>query len=102
MVELYYERICGLRCCIGSWCGNWRESDHWENLCVFVCIIVGWILGEGWVYSVLLGKPEGKRPLGKPSRRLMYNIRMDLWGEAVYRLLEGKPVGKIELGCPRL
>jgi hypothetical protein len=27
---------------------------------------------------VLLGKPEGKRPLGKPRRRLEDNIRMDL------------------------
>jgi len=30
------------------------------------------------VYRVLLGKPEGRRPLGKPRRRWMDNIRMDL------------------------
>ena len=35
----------------------------------------GW--GEG-VYRVLLGKPEGRRPLGRPSRRWVNNIRMDL------------------------
>jgi len=30
------------------------------------------------VYRVLVGKPEGKRPLGRPRRRWVYNIRMDL------------------------
>jgi hypothetical protein len=29
-------------------------------------------------YSLLVGKPEGKRPLGTPRRRLVKNIRMDL------------------------
>jgi hypothetical protein len=30
------------------------------------------------VYRVLVGKPEGKRPLGRPRRRWEGNIRMDL------------------------
>jgi hypothetical protein len=30
------------------------------------------------VYKVLVGKPEGKRPLGRPMRRLEDGIRMDL------------------------
>jgi len=30
------------------------------------------------VYRVLVGKPEGKRPLGRPMRRLGDNIKMDL------------------------
>jgi len=30
------------------------------------------------VYRVLVGKPEGKRPLGRPRRRWEDNIRMDL------------------------
>jgi len=30
------------------------------------------------VYRVLVGKPEGKRPLGRPRRRWVDNIRMDL------------------------
>jgi hypothetical protein len=33
---------------------------------------------------LLVGKPEGKRPLGRPTRRWVDNIRMDLgetgWG----------------------
>jgi hypothetical protein len=32
-----------------------------------------------------VGKPEGKRPLGRPRHRWVYNIRMDLgevgWGD---------------------
>ena len=35
-------------------------------------------MGEGrGVYRVLLEKPEGKRPLGRPRRRWVDNIRMD-------------------------
>ena len=33
---------------------------------------------ERGVYRVLVGKPEGKRPLGIPRRRWVDNIRMDL------------------------
>jgi hypothetical protein len=29
-------------------------------------------------YWLLVGKPEGKRPLGRPRRRWVDNIRMDL------------------------
>jgi hypothetical protein len=36
------------------------------------------------VYRVLVGKPEGKRPLGRPKRRWEDGIRIDLmeigWG----------------------
>jgi hypothetical protein len=36
-------------------------------------------------YKLLVGKPEGKRPLGRPSRRWVDNIRRDLvevgWGD---------------------
>ena len=35
-------------------------------------------VGEGrGVYRVLVGKPEGKRPLGRPRRRRKDNIKMD-------------------------
>jgi hypothetical protein len=40
---------------------------------------------ERKVYKVLLGKPEGKRPLGRPRCRWKDGIRMDLretgWGD---------------------
>jgi hypothetical protein len=36
------------------------------------------------VYRLLMGKPEGKRPLGRPKRRWEHGIRVDLgeigWG----------------------
>jgi hypothetical protein len=36
-------------------------------------------IGEGrGVYRVLVGKPERRRPLGRPRRRWENNIRMDL------------------------
>jgi len=36
-------------------------------------------MGEGrGVYRVLVGKPDGRRPLGRPRRRWENNIRMDL------------------------
>ena len=41
----------------------------------WACGAYGW--GEG-VYRVLVGKPEGRRPLGRPRRRWADNIRMDL------------------------
>ena len=33
---------------------------------------------ERGVYRVLVGKPEGRGPLGRPRRRWVHNIRMDL------------------------
>jgi hypothetical protein len=29
-------------------------------------------------YSLLVGKPEGRRPVGRPRRRWLHNISMDL------------------------
>ena len=46
-----------------------------KNEMGWACGAYGW--GEG-VYRVLVGKPEGRRPLGRPRRRWVYNIRMDL------------------------
>jgi hypothetical protein len=35
-------------------------------------------------YGILVGEPEGKRPLGRPGRRWVDNIKLDLreieWG----------------------
>jgi hypothetical protein len=32
------------------------------------------------VYGLLVGKPEGKRPLGRPRRRWIDNIKKDFQG----------------------
>jgi hypothetical protein len=42
-------------------------------------------MGKTNAYRLLVGKPEGKKPLGRPRRRLVDNIKMDLleigWGD---------------------
>ena len=67
----------------GTKIGTWRfvlltqycAGDKIENEIGWACGAYGW--GEG-VYRVLVGKPEGKSPLGRPRRRWVDNIRMDL------------------------
>jgi len=74
--------------------GEWRKlhnkelRDHYSlpNNVRFVksrrMRLVGHVarMGEGrGVHRVLVGKPEGKRPLGRPRRRWEDNIKMDLW-----------------------
>jgi len=44
---------------------------------------------ERGVYRVLVGKPEGRRPLGRPRRRGVNNIRTDLQ-EVGYLILSAK------------
>jgi len=49
---------------------------------------------ESGVYRVLVGKPKGRRPLGRPSRRWVDNIGPDLqeWNVGIWT----------ELGWPRI
>jgi hypothetical protein len=70
-----------------------RKTNHGGN-CIMMnfiaCILVikssriRWAghvahMGEGRdVYRVLVGRPEGKRPLGRPRRRWEDKIKMDL------------------------
>jgi hypothetical protein len=55
------------------------------------------------VYRVLVGKPQGKRPLGKSSRRWEDNIKMDLqevgWG--AWTGLFWHMIGQIAGTCKR-
>ena len=43
-----------------------------------VATIIWHLARERGVYRVLVGKPEGKRPLGRPRLRWVDNIGMDL------------------------
>jgi len=58
-----------------------KRKNNFSNI---IEILVTWAghvarMGEERVmYRVLVGKPEGKRPLGRPRRRCVDNIRMDL------------------------
>jgi hypothetical protein len=73
--------------------GSWRKlhSDELHNLYSSLNIVrviksrrMRWArhvarMGEGrGVYRLLVGRPEGKRTLGRPRRRWKDNIKMDL------------------------
>jgi hypothetical protein len=73
--------------------GSWRKlhNDELHNLYSSPNIVrviksrkIRWAglvacMGEGNdVYRVLVGRPEGKRPLGRPRRRWEYNIKTEL------------------------
>jgi hypothetical protein len=63
-------------------------------------------MGEGrGTYRILVGRPEGRRPLGRPRRRWEDNIKMDLqevemWGNGLdlYGSGQGQVVGSCECG----
>ena len=52
-------------------------------------------------YRVLVGKPEGKRPLGRPRHRWAGHVACMDQSRNTYRVLMGKPEGKRPLGRPR-
>jgi hypothetical protein len=73
--------------------GEWRKLHNEELNGLYSLPNIVWViksrrmrwaghvalLGEGrGVYRVLVGKPEGKRPLGRPRHRWEDNIKMDL------------------------
>jgi hypothetical protein len=74
--------------------GDWRKlhNEELHNFYLFPSIIriiksrrmrwAGHVAPMGAkrnvVYRILVGKPEGKSPLGRPRRRWVDNIKMDL------------------------
>ena len=57
---------------------------------------------ERGVYRVLVGKPDGKKPLVRPSRRWVDNIRMDLQEVGCGYMGTGLDWPRIETGGGRL
>jgi hypothetical protein len=71
---------------------KWRKTDHGENFIMinFIACILYLTMRMRWaghvacmregkgVYRVLGGRPERKRPLGRPRHRWEDNIKMDL------------------------
>ena len=89
--NMVLRRIFGLR--RNEVTGEWRRLHNEElndlysspNIVrVIIWRIMRWVghvarMGEDrGVYRVFMGKPEGRRPLGRPRRRWVDNIRMDL------------------------
>ena len=73
--------------------GEWRKLHYEELNDLYYSHNIVWVIKSRrmrWVghvelmgeskglYRVLVGKPEGKRPLGRPRRRWEDNIKMDL------------------------
>ena len=73
--------------------GAWRKLHNEEPGYLYSLLNIVWVvksrrmrwaghvarMGEGrWAHRVLVGKPEGKRPLGRPRCRWEDNIKMDL------------------------
>ena len=96
--------------------GEWRRLHNEELNDLYSSPNIVWVIksrrmrwvghvarmGEGrGVYRVLVGKPEGRRPLGRPRCRWVNNIRMDLqeWDVGIWTGL-GWP--RIETGGGRL
>jgi len=63
---------------------DWERSGVGRYKGIIIYVVMRWAghvarMGEErGVYRVLVGKPEEKRPLGRPRRRWVDNIRMDL------------------------
>jgi hypothetical protein len=60
--------------------GGWRKlhNEDLHNVYSLPSIITMCMGKKRNAYGVLVGKPEGKRPLGGPRHRLVDNIKMDL------------------------
>ena len=68
--RLHYEELNDLYCSPNIlWLITWRRMRWAEHVAR---------MGEERVYTFLVAKPEGKRPLGRPRRRWGYYIGMDL------------------------
>jgi hypothetical protein len=52
-------------------------SIVFPHLLLIFCALSEMIRNSGKVYRVLVGKPGGKRPLGRPRHRWKDGIRMD-------------------------
>jgi hypothetical protein len=70
--------------------GEWRKLHNEDLNDLYSLPNIVWVVKSRWaghvasmgedrgVLRVLVGKPEGKRPLGRPRRRWENNIKIDL------------------------
>jgi hypothetical protein len=80
-----------------------RCFRSWESIIIIIIIIIIIMkLGMRNAYKLLLGKPEGNKPLGRPRHRWVDNIRMDLGevGSGSCGLdCSGSGQGQVESSC---
>jgi hypothetical protein len=57
---------------------NIRKPGHRDFNTVVINCKARSRMGGGGIYRVLVGRPEGKRPLGRPRHSWKNNIKMDL------------------------
>jgi hypothetical protein len=60
-----------------------RDFGPYGIIFINVCVVITHVGSMGEVrgaYNILVGRPEGRRPLGRPRRRWEDNIKMDLRG----------------------
>jgi len=55
-----------------------KKFSHFSKIISFCFSTVNG--GRGGVCRIVVGKPEGKRPIGRPRHRWEDNIKMDLQG----------------------
>ena len=80
MTALSKEWVCG--CMLAGFAAS--NPTEVMDMFILCCVLMRWAchvarMGEErGVYRVLVGKPEGRKPLGRPRRRWADNIRTDL------------------------
>ena len=59
-------------------CKPFSDYISWKGIIIVILLLFAHMEERRGVHKVLVGKPEGKRPLGRPRRRWEDNTKMDL------------------------
>ena len=79
MTSQRYRAVTRWRICV-TMATLWQQQDSGYALLfyIFNSTVIDWTFLWYEEYRVLVGKPEEKRPLGRPRRRWENNIKIDL------------------------
>jgi hypothetical protein len=92
----------------GGWRKLYNEKLHNFYSSSSIITMMKWMRWAGRVerlvekrnaYRILMGKPKGKRPLGRPRRRWVVSIKMDLretrWDGMDWNAISGSGYGPV-------